>query len=396
MNPNLDKLHSYPFEKLRRLFSEVTPNPALAAISMGLGEPRHPAPDFVREALSAKLHMLANYPATRGIPELRRAIANWLQKRFKLHDIHPESQILPVSGTREALFAIAQAVVDNRTAPLVLSPNPCYQIYEGAALLAGAEPGYLPCTAGRHPAPDFDSVSASTWQRCQLLYLCTPGNPTGAVINIGQLQRLVQLARKYDFIIASDECYSEIYPEEELPPPGLLQACEETAPGDYRNCIVFHSLSKRSNLPGLRSGFVAGDARLLENFLRYRTYQGCALPLQHQWASVAAWSDEQHVIENRRRYREKFAAVTTVLDDVLPLTQPDAGFYLWPETPQDDCSFARGLYQQQHLTVLPGQFLGRDSGAGNPGANRVRMALVADVDECVEAAGRIREYCRGL
>ena len=386
MNPDLDRLQAYPFEKLRQLFHSHQPNPELRSINLGIGEPQHPAPDFVLSALSEQLPLLAKYPATRGLSELRQAIANWLQARFKLDAVDPETQVLPVSGTREALFAIAQTVIRRDSDPLVLSPNPFYQIYEGGGLLAGAEMGFLDCLPENDYQADFEAVSADTWQRCQLLYICTPANPSGTVSPLGGLTRLVELAREHDFVIASDECYSEIYSDENQPPPGLLQACE----GDYRNCIVFHSLSKRSNLPGLRSGFVAGDARIIERFLLYRTYQGCAMPLQHQWASIAAWSDEDHVRENRRLYREKFDAVLEELGDSLQLRRPDAGFYLWPRSPGSDTDFAVDLYRDQHLTVLPGSFLGRNTDAGNPGAGHVRIALVPPLADCIEAAQRIR------
>ncbi len=396
MNPDLDLLQPYPFEKLRQLFEPLQPPASMEPISLGIGEPQHAAPTFVQQLLTENLPLLAKYPSTRGIPELRNAAANWLQQRFQLTSVDPHSQVLPVAGTREALFAIAQTVVDRRTDPLVLCPNPFYQIYEGAALLAGAQPVFLDCRAENGFLPDFEAVSADTWQRCQLLYICTPGNPTGAVMDLAQLVRLVELAQEHDFVIASDECYSEIYADEDNPPPGLLQACQRAGVADYHNCIVFHSLSKRSNLPGLRSGFVAGDASLMQKFLMYRTYQGCAQPLPHQWASTAAWSDEEHVRHNRDLYRQKFAAVLDILGDLLLLEQPQAGFYLWPQTPFSDTDFAADLYQQQYLTVLPGRFLGRDGGAGNPGENHVRMALVAPVEQCVEAAQRIRSYCEGL
>jgi len=392
MNPDLDLLQAYPFEKLRLLFDGVTPNPDLAPISLGMGEPQHPAPAFVARALQDKLALLSRYPSTRGIPELREAVARWLERRFGLAAVDAEREVLPVAGTREALFAIAQAVVDRSRNPLVLCPNPFYQIYEGAALLAGAELQFLDCTADGGFLPDFSAVSPATWERCQLLYICNPGNPSGAVLPLAQLVRLVQLAHQYDFVIASDECYSEIYPDEAAPPPGLLQASVAAGHPDYRHCVVFHSLSKRSNLPGLRAGFVAGDAALLERFLLYRTYQGCALPVQHQWASVAAWSEEEHVRENRRLYRDKFDAVLTALEGVLPVARPDAGFYLWLPTPGSDTDFAAALYRHQHLTVLPGSYLGRDAGRGNPGAGRVRLALVPSLEDCLEAARRIRDY----
>lgn len=396
MNPDLDRLQSYPFEKLRQLFAGVTPDPGLKPISLGMGEPQHPAPQFVLQTLQEKLPLLSRYPATRGIGELREAIASWLQTRFGLATVDANFQVLPVNGTREALFAFAQAVVDRASNPLVICPNPFYQIYEGASLLSGAQLSFYNCCEETAFLPDFEAIPERDWQRCQLLFLCSPGNPTGAVIPLEVLSQLVQLAQRYDFVIASDECYSEIYSREDQPPPGLLQACEALGLHDYRRCVVFHSLSKRSNLPGLRSGFVAGDAAILEKFLLYRTYHGCAMPLQHQWASAAAWQDEAHVRENRTLYREKFDAVIDVLAGSLDLLRPDAGFYLWPRTPIADTDFSRRLYEQQHLTVLPGQFLARESSGGNPGENRVRLALVAPVDECREAATRLRQFCLNL
>ncbi|MEP5765332.1 MAG: succinyldiaminopimelate transaminase [Halieaceae bacterium] len=396
MNPDLELLQAYPFEKLRLLFEDLAPRPQLPALNFGIGEPQHPAPDFVLQALQEKLPQLARYPATRGIPELRRAIADWLQLRFSLPAVDPDGQVLPVAGTREALFAIAQAVVDRSRDPLVLCPNPFYQIYEGAALLAGANIGFLDCRAENGFIPDFESVSEEQWQRCQLLYICNPGNPSGAVMSLGQLSRLVELAQQHDFVIASDECYSEIYADESQAPPGLLEACIVAGQDDYHNCLVFHSLSKRSNLPGLRSGFVAGDADIQRAFLQYRTYQGCALPLHHQWASLAAWSDETHVRANRQLYRDKFELVTEILQDTLQFSQPSAGFYLWPQTPIVDTELARGLYERYHITVLPGQYLGRDAGAGNPGRGHIRMALVPPLADCQRGAECLREYCQQL
>jgi len=393
MNHDLELLQPYPFERLRLLFEGITPSAVGTHISLGIGEPRHPAPGFLMDELVRKLDLLARYPSTRGIVELRSTIANWLENRFALTPVDPETQVLPVAGTREALFAIAQAVVDRSSKPMVLSPNPFYQIYEGAALLAGCQPEFLDCNADTGFLPDFDAVSTQQWQQCQLLYICNPGNPTGAVIPLATLTRLVELAQEHDFVIASDECYSEIYPDETAPPPGLLQAALAAGFGDYSNCVVFHSLSKRSNLPGLRSGFVAGDAKLLERFLLYRTYQGCALPLPHQWASVAAWSEETHVAANRQLYRQKFDAVLNILEPVLEVQRPQAGFYLWPHTGGSDTEFAAELYRQQNLTVLPGSYLGRDVGKGNPGAGYVRLALVAELAECLEAARRITEFC---
>lgn len=389
MNPNLERLQPYPFEKMRQLFSDLTPPADKSPIALSIGEPRHPSPPFVLQRISDNLNRLANYPATAGLPELRESIAAWLLRRFALNSIDAGHQVLPVNGTREALFAFAQAVVSPGPDALVMSPNPFYQIYEGAALLAGATPHFINCTARSGFLPDFTAVSELQWQQCQLLYLCSPGNPTGAVMPLSQLQDLIGLAREYDFIIASDECYSEIYFDEEAPPPGLLQACSAMGDTDYRNCVVFHSLSKRSNLPGLRSGFVAGDASVLRDFLRYRTYHGCAMPIHHQLGSIAAWDDEAHVVANRQLYREKFAAVLAELEGHLPVSTPDAGFYLWPTTPVGDTEFARQLYANEHVTVLPGRFLAREAGGINPGENRVRLALVAELEQCVEAAQRI-------
>jgi N-succinyldiaminopimelate aminotransferase len=395
MNPYLKLLQPYPFQKLARLFEDLAPPADKTPIALSVGEPKHAPPGFVMDDLAANLDKISNYPATAGLPMLREAIAHWLNRRFGLAGIDPASQVLPVNGTREALFAFAQAAVEPGPDALVMSPNPFYQIYEGAALLAGATPHFINCTAETGFLPAFDSVSNEQWQRCQLLYLCSPGNPTGAVIPLERLQNLISLAQEHDFIIAGDECYSEIYADELKPPPGLLQACAAAGNHSYRNCVVFHSLSKRSNLPGMRSGFVAGDADILASFLSYRTYHGCAMPMHHQLASITAWNDEAHVVENRSRYREKFTAVQAELAGHLPSHTPEAGFYLWPETPVADTDFARELYSSQHVTVLPGQFLARDAG-GNPGTNRVRMALVAELEECVEAAQRIVHAVRGL
>lgn len=398
MNPDLDKLQPYPFERLNALKAGTTP-PDKAHIALSIGEPKHATPGLITAALHDHLSAgLASYPLTKGISPLREAICDWLTRRFDLPSgsLDPQRHALPVSGTREALFAFAQAVVDRRRPALVVSPNPFYQIYEGAALLAGASPHFIPCVRANGYLPDFEAVSAATWDACQLLYLCSPGNPTGAVIPQHTLQHLIELAEKHDFVIAADECYSEIYFDEAAPPVGLLQAAAAMGNTDYRRCVAFHSLSKRSNAPGLRSGFVAGDAVLLDGFLRYRTYHGCALPLQHQHASIAAWRDEQHVIDNRRLYREKFDAVLEILDGCLDVTRPDAGFYLWPHTPISDEDFARELFAQQHVSVLPGRYLSRDVDGANPGADHVRMALVATRAECVEAAHRIKQFVTRL
>ncbi|MCB1876498.1 MAG: succinyldiaminopimelate transaminase [Chromatiales bacterium] len=398
MNPDLALLHPYPFERLAKLKQGIEPATTLEHIALSIGEPAHPAPAFVVETLLAHLHGLSNYPLTKGSPMLREAIAGWLQRRFGLGDggIDPETQVLPVAGTREALFSFAQAVVERRDDPLVLMPNPFYQIYEGAALLAGAQPRYLNCLAENGFLPDLDEVGPKEWDRCQLLYLCSPGNPTGAVADAETLARIIDLAHKHDFIIASDECYSEIYFDEDNPPMGLLQAAKDAGNDRYERCVVFHSLSKRSNLPGLRSGFVAGDASVLQAYLRYRTYHGCALPPPTQAASVSAWSDEAHVVHNRSLYKQKFAAVLDTLAGKMDISLPDAGFYLWPKTPVEDTEFARRLFAQENVTVLPGRFLSRPTPAGDPGEGRVRMALVAPLDECVDAAQRIARLLDGL
>ena len=398
MNPYLSRLQPYPFEKLAALMRDIEPPAERAAIALSIGEPKHATPAFIANALVAHVHQLASYPSTRGLPELRQAIADWLGRRFKLgpSGIDAQTQVLPVNGTREALFAFAQAMIDPRADALVLMPNPFYQIYEGAALLAGASPYLLPCTEQTQWLPDLESVPEAIWERCQLIYLCSPGNPTGAVMNQARLMRLIELAQQHDFIIAADECYAELYLDETSPPPGLLQAAAALGLEDYRRCVCFHSLSKRSNAPGLRSGFVAGDAQLIEPFFQYRTYHGCAMPLQHQQASLLAWQDEAHVIENRRLYREKFAAVTAILDGVLDFNIPPAGFYLWPRTPIPDTDFARRLFAEQNLRVLPGRFLSRADAQGDPGLNHIRMALVPPLDDCIEAAQRIRAVCEGL
>jgi len=398
MNPDLERLQPYPFERLAALTKGAQPPAALAHVSLAIGEPRHPTPHFVTEALISHAHGLASYPNTKGGLELRSSICAWLSRRFKVAPqlLDPERNVLPVAGTREALFAIAQACIDRADTPLVLTPNPFYQIYEGAALLAGAQPYFLNLSRDHGYLPDFDAVPAEVWRRCQLVYICSPGNPTGAVLPLEQLTKLIELADRHDFIIASDECYSEIYQDEANPPPGLLQACAAIGRDDFARCLVFHSLSKRSNCPGLRSGFVAGDARILERFLLYRTYQGCALPLQVQAASVPAWRDEEHVVANRALYRQKFAEFVEILSPVLPLQVPPAGFYLWPRLPISDTEFARRLFAEEHVTVLPGSFLSRDAHGTNPGRDHARVALVATPEECREAAQRLRRFIERL
>jgi N-succinyldiaminopimelate aminotransferase len=391
MNPRLELLRPYPFERLRTLLAGALPPPSLPHIPLSIGEPKHAPPPFVGAALTRALDTLGSYPLAIGIPELRGTIAHWLERRFALpaNAVDPESMVLPVNGTREGLFAFVQAVVDaGRSAPAVLMPNPFYQIYEGAALLAGAEPVYLNCDAGQGYLPDLDAVPAQTWARCQVLFLCTPGNPTGAVMPAAYLRRVLELSDRHGFVVASDECYSEIYRDESQPPPGLLQVAHAAGNTAFERCVVFHSLSKRSSVPGLRSGFVAGDAKILAGFRLYRTYHGCAVPVHTQLASVPAWNDEAHVIENRRLYREKFARVAPMLRDVLEVEVPDGAFYLWLAV-GDEEAFARRLFEQQHVTVLPGSYLARDTAGGNPGRGRVRVSLVASVDDCVEAARRM-------
>jgi len=394
MNPNLSQLQPYPFERLAKLFDGVTAPSTQRPISLSIGEPQHATPGFITEEVITHLHGLSRYPLTRGMPELRAAIVDWLVQRFTLpeNSLDPECQVLPVNGTREALFAFAQCIINPGHDALVLMPNPFYQIYEGAALLAGARPWFMNTTRESGLLPDFDTVPEAVWERCQLVYICTPGNPTGAVLPKPTLQQLIALADQHDFVIASDECYSEIYPDGDVPPHGLLQAAAELGRHDYRRCVVFHSLSKRSNAPGLRSGFVAGDAAIMKDFLRYRTYHGCAMPPATQAASIRAWQDEAHVAENRTLYTEKFNAVLDIITPLLDVHAPDAGFYLWVPVPRDDTVFARELLAQQNVSVLPGSFLSRPVDGINPGKDYVRMALVAPLDDCIEAAKRIKAY----
>jgi N-succinyldiaminopimelate aminotransferase len=399
MNPGLKQLQPYPFEKLAELKQGITPPKDHAAIDLSIGEPKHKSPDFILDALKKHIDCTAVYPKTRGNDDLREAISSWLIRRFKLpgNSIQQDKHVLPVNGTREALFAIAQCVIDHRQSrPIVVTPNPFYQIYEGAALLAGAQPYYINCEASTDFMPDFTTVSDDVWKNCQLVYICSPGNPTGAVIKRESIRHLLTLADKYDFIIAADECYSEIYFDEDDPPLGLLQVAAELGLDNYRHCIVFHSLSKRSNVPGMRSGFVAGDENLIRTFLRYRTYHGCAMPGYTQAASFLAWQNEDHVIRNRELYKEKFAAVLEILQPVMDVTWPEAGFYLWPETRISDTDFSRRLFSLKNVTVLPGSFLSRTANDINPGTNRLRIALVPDKDECIEAANRIREFINSI
>lgn len=394
MNPNLARLQAYPFEKLAALKAGITPPAHLAHISMSIGEPKHPPPPFVVQALREACGELGSYPATIGLPALREAAGSWLERRFGLPagSVDPREMVLPVNGTREALFAAVQALVDPRERALVAFPNPFYQIYEGAALLAGATPCYLDTTASTGFLPDLAAVPPEVWRDVQVLFLCSPGNPAGAVMSIEALQEALELAEKHDFIIASDECYAELYLDERHPPASLLSAARASGRDRYERCLVFHSLSKRSSAPGLRSGFVAGDPRLVSAFLQYRTYHGCAMPVPTQLASIAAWNDDAHVAVNRALYREKFEQVLPILDPVLDVEAPEGAFYLWPEVAGDDEVFARDLYARANLTVLPGSYLGRAAHGPNPGAGRIRLSLVPELPECLEAARRLRAF----
>ncbi|MGE3667561.1 MAG: succinyldiaminopimelate transaminase [Steroidobacteraceae bacterium] len=394
MNPRLAGLHAYPFEKLAALKAGRQPPAALPHIAMSIGEPKHAPPAFVLEALHTHLDGLGSYPSTAGLPALRSAAARWLERRFALGDgaVDAGTMGLPGNGTREALFAFVQACIDPLRPALVAMPNPFYQIYEGAALLAGAAPYYLNTTAATDFLPDLDAVPARVWRDVQVLVLCSPGNPTGAVMSRGYLARALELAERHDFVIAADECYADLWLDEAQPPASLLEAARATGRSRHERCIVFHSLSKRSSVPGLRSGFVAGDPRLIEAFLRYRTYHGCAMPLPTQHASIVAWNDDAHAAANRALYREKFARVVPMLAPLLDVAAPAGGFYLWPDVREDDEAFTRDLFAAQNLTLLPGSYLAREAHGANPGARRVRISLVAGVEECVEAARRIRAF----
>jgi N-succinyldiaminopimelate aminotransferase len=397
VNPRLDLLQPYPFEKLRQLFAGVTPPAGLKEIKLSIGEPQHETPPFIKDALTANLAGLANYPTTQGSDVLRQTIATWIARRYAIPAPEAATQIVPVNGSREALFAFAQSVVDgSKAGATVICPNPFYQIYEGAALLAGAEPLFLNTLPEHGYTMDFGVVPTPTFERTQLVYVCSPGNPTGKVMSLDDWAQLFKLSDRHGFVIASDECYSEIYFDEATPPLGGLEAAVKLGRHDYRNLVMFSSLSKRSNVPGLRSGFVAGDAAIVKQFLLYRTYHGGAMNPAVQGASVAAWNDEAHVRENRRLYAEKFDKVTPIVARHLETTVPDAGFYLWARTPISDTDFARELHRQYNVTVLPGSFLARDSGGINPGANYVRIALVAGLEECLEAAQRIAAFCQKL
>ncbi len=396
MNPDLNKLQPYPFQKLTKLFGEVTPNASYQPISLHIGEPKHATPQFIKDALVADLAGLANYPTTIGSDALRTVIANWLARRYPIPTPDAKTQILPVNGSREALFAFAQAVIDrSKSDPAVVCPNPFYQIYEGAAFLAGATPHFLNTLPEDNYALNFAQLPETVWQRTQLIYVCSPGNPNGRVMPLAEWKTLFEMSDRYGFVIASDECYSEIYFGADKP-LGALQAAQQLGRGDYKNLVAFSSLSKRSNVPGLRSGFVAGDAKILEKFALYRTYHGCAMNPAIQAATIAAWNDEAHVAENRHLYAEKFAKVIAMLGSALPVSKPDASFYLWIRTPIADTAFAQQLYRDFNVSVLPGSFLAREAHGINPGANFIRLALVANLDETLEAARRIAKFVATL
>ncbi len=409
MNPLLAKLQPYPFERLKQLFQSVTPNPAFKPISLGIGEPKHATPEFIKTALTSSLTGLASYPATLGEPKLRESFTTWLHKRYGI-DVNPVSQVLPINGSREALFAFTQVIVNPQQTtvvngvsqpPIVLCPNPFYQIYEGAALLAGAEPYYANSDPARNFGVDWQSVPESIWQRTQMIFVCSPGNPAGAVMPLSEWKVLFELSDQYGFVIASDECYSEIYFRDDVPPPlGGLEAAAKLGRKDFKNIVSFTSLSKRSNVPGMRSGFVAGDANIMKMFALYRTYHGSAMSPVVQAASIAAWNDEAHVIENRDLYRDKFMQVTPILAEILEVSLPDAGFYLWAKIPAklrlSDTEFASALLAQYNVTVLPGSYLARESNGVNPGEQFIRMALVASGAECLEAAQRIAKFVKSM
>ncbi len=396
MNPDLGKLQSYPFEKLRALYAQVVPNESYAPISLSIGEPKHPTPEFIQRVLADNLAGLAAYPATAGADSLRIAIAEWLQRRYGLPHVDPATQVLPVNGSREALFAIAQTVIDHTRDPVVICPNPFYQIYEGAALLAGATPYYVNARQENDFAIDYSKVPADIWPRVQLLYCCSPGNPTGRVMSLDEWRTLFDLSDRHDFVIVSDECYSELYFDEANPPLGALEAAHKLGRDGFPRLIVFSSLSKRSNVPGMRSGFVAGDAQLMKQFLLYRTYHGSAMSPSIQEASEAAWLDETHVVENRKLYREKFSAGRELLGAPLETAIPAGGFYFWIRTPIDDAAFAQGLYANYNVAVLPGSYLAREAHGLNPGAHYIRVALVAPLDECLEGLRRLNAYAQTL
>jgi len=398
MNHNLELLQPYPFQKLKQLLDGTQRNPSLKPIDLHIGEPKHTTPDFIRQAMIDHLNGLANYPTTQGSLALRETIAHWLARRYQLPAINPETEIIPVNGSREALFSFAQAVIDStkNESPVVICPNPFYQIYEGAAFLAGARPQFINTGAENQFRLDYSQLPETVWKQAQLAYVCTPGNPTGNVMTLTEWKQLFELSDRYDFVIASDECYSEIYLDEDNPPLGALDAANRLGRTGFPRLVVFNSLSKRSNVPGLRSGYVAGDAQILSKYLLYRTYHGCAMNPASQAASIAAWNDEKHVKENRNQYREKFSHTKQFLRDNLRVQIPDASFYLWANTPISDTEFTKRLYGDYNVTVLPGSYLGRTVRGTNPGANFVRIALVATLDECQEAIGRINNLLDSL
>ncbi len=397
MNPKLNQLQSYPFQKLKQLLDGVTHNRGLSAINLQIGEPKHATPDFIRQGMIDHMDGLSAYPMTSGSVSLRNTLANWIQRRFNLTEINPDTEVIPVNGSREALFSFAQAVVDtDKGRAIVICPNPFYQIYEGAVLLAGAEPYFMNASSQNHFACDFSQVSNVIWSNTQIVYVCSPNNPTGRVMTLEEWKQLFELSDRYGFVIASDECYSEIYFTEMVPPLGALDAAQRMGQYGFPRLMVFNSLSKRSNVPGLRSGFVAGDAQILEKFLLYRTYHGSAMSPVVQAASAIAWNDEVHVIENRRLYTQKFSDAERILSDVINLQMPDAGFYFWLETPISDTEFTKRLYQDYNVTVLPGSYLARDVHGVNPGANYVRIALVTTPLECAEAMQRIKNFMSDL
>lgn len=398
MNQNLDLLQPYPFQKLKKLLADTSRSASFKPVDLHIGEPKHSTPDFIRQTMIQHLDGLASYPTTQGSLTLRQSIANWLMQRYHLPVINPETEVIPVNGSREALFSFAQAVVDTtrNESPAVICPNPFYQIYEGAALLAGATPQFINSAAEDHFRLNYAQLPENIWKQAQLIYVCSPGNPTGSVMTMNEWQQLFELSDHYGFIIAADECYSEIYPDENNPPLGALEAAHRLGRSGFSRLVVFNSLSKRSNVPGLRSGFVAGDAQILKKYLLYRTYQGCAMNPASQAASTAAWNDESHVAENRRMYREKFSQVKSLLTGTLAIRLPDASFYLWIKTPVSDTEFTKRLYRDYNVTVLPGSYLGRNVRGINPGENFVRIALVAPLDACMDAAGRIKNLLNDL
>ena len=397
-NPNLSKLMAYPFERLNNLLAPLTPNSNFTPISLSIGEPKHQPPDFALEILSDQEKvraLLATYPSTKGTTKLRQSISTWLKSRFSL-EVDYETEILPVNGTREALFSFAQAVISDKTNPIVIMPNPFYQIYEGAALLAGASTFFCSSFETNNYLQDFESIPSETWRNTELIYICSPANPTGKSLSDGQIEKLIDLAHQYDFTIASDECYSEIYSSSHKKPNSLLKISENIGNKSFEKCVIFHSLSKRSNLPGLRSGFVAGDSNLLKQYFLYRTYHGCAMAGHAQEISALAWSYESHVNENRDKYTEKFSVVEEILKDHYKLYRPEGGFYHWIKTPIDDQKFTARLMETHNVKVMPGSFLSREDNGEDPGLDHIRVAWVSEKEECIEAARRLVEFARGL